>query len=200
MKPKLRTIMLLIATAVILWTISGLVPWRGLELALQAFMFLCGAVAVYQGMFHLAYQLADIAKSINAARTAINTEPQRIQYESLKIVKDFTDAQCAAVGRLRVEIEVLPGAGTTPMYTLILPGANIPWDFYGEEFYNQCTSTHLAPVRRWSNGSKKHEYADALTLYMIDRGYAVYNPGNESTNWINENKRLAGWTSIGIEE
>jgi len=192
--------MLLLAGAALCWTISGLGGPRLWTLFIQAVMFILGGTALYTGLFHLAHQITDLVKAANAAKVAGNMEFARVQLEALHVVKTMSDAQLAAIGRLRAEIEIVADDAARPMYTWVLPFARIPWEFYGDEFYGQCTDTHLAPVRRWSNGSNKHLWADAITAHMIDHGYAVYNPGNESTTWVSEKKRLAGWASIGIEE
>jgi hypothetical protein len=199
MKPKLRTPMLLLAGAALAWTLSGMIASRPWMLLVQAIMFLMGAAALYTGLFHFAHSIADLVKAANGAKAAGSLSYITALTNMLQVTKTMSDAQLAAIGRLRPEIEHVPGNGVTPIHTLLLPAARIPWDFV-DEFYAQCTETHLAPVRRWSNGSKKHDWADAITAHMIDAGYAVYNPGNESTTWVSEKQRLAGWESIGIEE
>lgn len=199
MKPKLRVPILLLAGAAVCWTVSGLIGSRMWSLLVQAFMFILIVAALYIGLFDLGHRIISLVKAMNEAREAGKMEHAKIQLETLHVVKTMSEAQLAAIGRLRTEIEFVADDFATPMYTWVLPFARIPWEFYGDEFYKQCSETHLAPVRRWSNGSKKHEWADAITAHMIDHGYAVYNPGNESTTWVSEKKRVAGWASVGID-
>jgi hypothetical protein len=199
MKPKLRTPLILLTAAALLWTISGMIDSRPWSLLIQAVMFICGGAALYTGLSHLVYTTADVMARFAAARSAGDLPRIQAVTNMLQVTKTMTESQLAVIGRLRPEMEMVPGNGTDPLYTLVLPAARVPWDFV-EDWVHQCSDSALVPVRRWSEGSKRREYAEALTAHMIDGGYASQPAGNEPSHWVSPKARDAGLLSIGYKE
>lgn len=188
----------LMMAAALAWTASGLTKDRAGQLLVEAMMFVLLGGAGWSGL------TLTVPAVIGWRRQWVGLtqvqETARVQAEQrlAETLRYMSEEQLNAFGRHRVGIEVVPGTGG-PIYTLIFPFARVPFDFV-ETFMSHGTATHLAAVRRWGEGSKGREYAEALTKYFIDDGFAGYEPGNQAAYWLSERARHAGLISIGYEE
>ena len=197
-RPRLWVTMMLMVAAALAWTASGLTRDRASQLLVEAVFFVLLGGALWSGLALLVYSVIGWRRGWVDAETAEGLARVEAERKLAETLRWMTDEQLNAFGRHRVGIEVVPGTGG-PLYTLVLPFCRVPFDFL-ETFMTHGTSTHLAPVRRWSEGSKPREYAEALTKYFIDDGFASYEGGNHSAFWLSDKARRAGLISIGYEE
>lgn len=197
-RPRLWVPMVLMVAAALAWTLAGATGDRASQLMVEAVFFVLLAGATWSAVVLLVYTVIGWRRGwadADQAQALARTQAERELAETLRWM---TDEQLNAFGRHRVGIEVVSGTGG-PIYTLVLPFCRIPFDFV-ETFMTHGSQSHLAAVRRWSEGSKPREYAEALTKYFIEDGYADYDGGNQAAYWLSDKARRAGLISIGYEE
>jgi hypothetical protein len=190
--------MFLTVAAALAWTIAGMTKDRTSQLLVDAVFFVLLAGALWSTVVLIVYTAISWKRDWVDADQANDLARVQAEHRLAETLRYMTDEQLNAFGRHRVGMEIIPGTGG-PIYTLILPFARVPFDFI-ETFVSHSTQTHLAAVRRWSEGSNARGYADALTKYFIDDGYADYDPGNQAAYWLSAKARHAGLVSIGYEE
>jgi hypothetical protein len=162
-------------------------------------MFIFAGGALFSGLDWLVYTVVIRRRAYIDAALANDLARIQAYRDHAAIIRGMTAEQLEAYGRQRVEIETVPGSGTSPQYTLVMPYCRVPWDFV-ETFLRQGDGTYLPPIRHWGEGSKPREYAEALSRYFVEGGYAAGAEGNHSAYWISSKKKLEGLASIGYEE
>lgn len=196
-RPKLRTPMGLMIAAAVCWAVAGMVPTRTWQLVMEAVLVVLVGGALWSGLDLLSFTVIDRVRLWQDARQAMDLARITAYKEHALVIRSMTDDQLAAYGRHRAEIETTT-SNVEPIYTLILPFCRVPWDFV-ETYMMHCTETHLAETRRWGEGSKPREYAQALTDYFVGEGYAMIAAGNQTARWLGPAARAAGLQSIGWE-
>jgi len=168
---------------------------------LQSFLAVgCAIGLVFGGATGINWLFAQICARLADFRVAViapELEKTNRLTEMARAFAQLTPEQAEAMGKNRVEIETVPGNGTPPIRTLILPAARMPHRFV-EEFAGQSDDEHLAPVGWWSEGSNKRAWAEAITKHMVDGGYATAAAGPYPAAWV-AGKIRAGWKSIGYD-
>lgn len=192
MKPRFSTLLWTGLALAVAWACNE--QWPGPLFQALAIVLALGAMwaGVDLALFTAARRQADFL----AARSA--AEQGRIQAyrEYAREIRQMSSEQLEAYGRQRVGIETVPGIGTDPLYTLVMPDARVPWDFV-EVFVGQADEQHLPALRRWGEGSKHRGYAEALTTHFVSNRFAVANNSNEPAKWVNPRARDEGLRSIG---
>ncbi len=197
-KPSLWMPMGLLVGAAGAWTVAGLTRDRSSQLLVEAVFFVLLGGGLWSGLALTVTTVIGWRRQWVEQTHAQETARVQAEQRLAETLRYLSDEQLNAFGRHRVGMEMVPGTGG-PIYTLIFPFARVPFDFV-ETFLSHGTETHLAAVRRWSEGSKAREYAEALTKYFIADGFAAYEAGNNAAYWLSDRARRAGLISIGYEE
>jgi hypothetical protein len=199
-RPKLRTSALLFTLAGLLWIFAGFVEVRWLISVIYLLMFVSIGWGSFESLDYILFTVARRVKDFQEAGSAGRTRMLEMAIEYNNSIAGMDSDHLSYAGKLRPEMVYVPrgGQGTPgPVRTLRLPGGeDIDWDFVGE-FSERSTGAYLAERRQWSEGSKRHTWADALTLYFVHDGYAVKSAGNQAAKWISAAAREAALVSIG---
>jgi hypothetical protein len=186
--PRMMNWIALALLAVICWWSADNLfePPINLIPGLFAFVFaLAGAVSCTDWML---YKVSQRVRSIYDSR-AVTERVKLIQALSV-----LNDNQLKALENTSVQVSVM-GGQPGPIYSLKVGSENITFDFV-REFINMGDDDYLCPVSLWAEGSKKREWAQALTAYFISFGFATRHNGNKAAKWTNKPGALA-W--IGMD-
>jgi hypothetical protein len=197
-KTEIATPLTFVAMAAGAWIWLNATSDYNLRLILSAVVFIGLAFGGATGINWLFVQLFARLADYRIAIIAPELEKTNRLTEMARAFAQLTPEQAEAMGKNRVELEIVPGNNTPPIRTLILPSARMPYKFVSE-FAGQSDDEHLAPVGWWSEGSNKRAWAEAITRHMIEGGYATPASGPYPATWV-AGKIRAGWGSIGYTE
>jgi hypothetical protein len=199
-RPSIWTPLGLVAVDSVLYVLEGTTKSRDIQMGLQAIMLAVAIAVLYCIIDLISWVWFDRRRLMVDGNISQNLALSESETRRAEMLMQMTDAQIEAYGRQRVEIEVI-ASNVAPIYTLVLPFCRVPYDFL-DLFFNSGTDTHLCPVRRFGEGTKHREYAQALTDYFVGEQYATLGDGNQPAAWRSPRARRAGLMSIdyGVAE
>jgi hypothetical protein len=178
-EPSLNRAILCSAAAAICFTTTNHVRLPGYWSALLLLLGIvfAGAAFVY-AVDYLVLRFCDWREawrraSIMTEQIALLEALERLSSEHLRALKEYS---------LVIKVR---GGFPEPAYLLQTANGEVPYGFIVREFLPNCTETHLAPVRNWSEGSEKRAWAEDLTRLFILMGFARPAGGHYPARWIN---------------
>ena len=183
-------------SAGLLWIVSGYTQPRLLTSIVYLFMFAACGGLIFSGLDYLTYTTARRWNDFADIKNGSYSKILELEVFKLRALAALNSDQIAALGHYLATIETIPGIGMIPIQYLIVGDRKIDFEFV-DEFLLAGNKEHLAPCRRWSEGSNKRLDADALTAFFVANQFAAPAVGNTSARWLD---RAGGLSAIGLEE